>query len=97
MHKYTMNVLGSYVKEKYNHPECFTMNDLCELKLWAKTMHELLEADKEYHIIQSMESGDDSNMEMNYNEFISRFKKFYHDADVSGKSQIKAEINKAMS
>lgn len=96
MHHYTMNVLGKYVKEAYSKPEHFSVNDLCELKLWAKTMRELLEADKEYHIIEAMESGDSSDVDMNFDEFILRFKDMYKDADSVMKTQIKTEINKIM-
>lgn len=92
MHHYVMGVLGDYVKNTYNNPSCFTVEDLHELSCWGKTMKELLEADKLYNVINAMEDNDNSDVEMEYDEFITRLKKMYDDSDSVLKSQIKSDI-----
>lgn len=55
MHNYTMNKIGTFVKENYC-PEKMDHTDLNELYTWAKIMESLLEADRIYHVIDSMEN-----------------------------------------
>lgn len=95
MHKYVHDTLMNHVKKTYSCPDKFTVEDLCELKLWGKAMKELLEADKIYNIINAMEDEHDySDVDMEWDEFIMRFTKMYNDRDVNEKETIKAEIMK---
>lgn len=94
MHKYVKDVLMEHVKSKYKCPEEFTLRDLEELKMWGCAMASLLDVDVKYHSVEAMEDGENDDVEMSVDEFITRLKRMYDDSDTSQKAVIKAHINK---
>lgn len=90
MHNYTMKKIGGFVKDNYC-PEKMDHTDLNELYTWSKIMNSLLEADKNYHVIVAMEEGK-NNADMEWDEFILRFRKLYHDSDEATRDVMKNAI-----
>ena len=92
MHTFFMQQYGDYLKEHYGDLEKMTTKDLCEAKQIACVMKEIFEADKEYNIVKAMEEGDRSSMSMQWDEFFTRFKQMYSNADKGEKVKMKQEI-----
>lgn len=97
MHDYTMGKIGKHIKENYC-PDEMTRSDLNELYCWSKIMKNLLEADKDYHIIISMEENEDSrDVEMTMDEIIPRFTRLYNESSQNERVMMKNKIMNIMS
>lgn len=92
MHDHFMKHYGCYLKEHYSDLENMTKSDLCEAKEIAKTMKAIFDADTQYNIVKSMEEHDDSDIEMTWDEFESRFRKMYNEADPNMRNTMKLRI-----
>lgn len=92
MHDYTMNKVGKFIKENYC-PENMNCEDLRELYCWSKVMKNLLEADKDYHIIVSMEEHNDvRDIDMTIDEMLPRLNKLYNSVSTSEQNMLKTKI-----
>lgn len=93
MHTHFMKHYGDFLKEHYSDLSKMSKADLCEAKEIACVMKKIFEADKEYNIVKAMEEHNDfSSVQMDWDEFVVRFKNYYSSADKDEKLKIKQEI-----
>jgi len=97
MHKEFMDAYGGYLKKHYTDLDNMSCTQLREARMIAEVMKEIFKADKEYNIVKVMEEHDQSDIDMNWDEFFVRFVKMYEDADAPTKTTMRTEIMKIIS